>query len=77
MANGKKVVKSKKGCDGIRRLMVKFKNNNSGEFVFSFTKNQHKNSTKLLLKVLPSAYTITAISWLPCLISQLFSHWPF
>ena len=36
------------------------------------------NSPKLLLlKILPSAYTITGISRPPPLISQLFSHWPF
>ena len=38
----------------------------------------HKNSPELLLlNFLLSTYTITAISWLPPLISQLFSHWPF
>ena len=31
----------------------------------------------LLLKFLPSTYTIRAISWPPPLILQLFSHWPF
>jgi len=37
-----------------------------------------QNSPELfLLKFLPSTYTITAISWPPPLISQLFPHWPF
>ena len=33
-----------------------------------------QNSPEFLLKNFPSTYTI---SWLPPLVSQLFSHWPF
>ena len=38
---------------------------------------QHKLTRIVVIKILPSTYSNTAISWPPPLISQLFSHWPF
>ena len=38
---------------------------------------KHKLIRIVVIKILPSTYTITAISWPPHLISQLFSRWSF
>ena len=58
------------GCDGID-WWQNFNNINSGQFVLP-----HPSFTKLtwivVIKIFQSTYTITAISWLPPLISQLF-----
>ena len=40
-------------------------------------RNQHKLTRIVVIKLLPSTYTITDISWPPPLISQLVSYWPF
>jgi len=65
MASVKKVVKSKgwprNGYDGIE-WQKNFNKNNSGQFVLphpSLTRNQRR----IVSKILPSSYTITAISW--------------
>ena len=81
MASVKKVVKSKGAAKKWLwwyRLMAKF-------LIITIEVNfllipskagmrQHKLTRIVVIKILPSTYTITAISWPPPLISQLFSH---